>query len=72
MVSWFLGTKIWRHQAIRAALLDLQRSIPPRTRHPTISDFGCGAGRALRLLDIMFCPETVVGLDTLEKAGFSA
>ena len=61
--TWFLETKTWRHRVIRVALLDLQRLIPPRTRYPTILDFGCGAGRALRLLDIMFRPEIVIGLD---------
>jgi SAM-dependent methyltransferase len=61
--TWFVGTKVWRHQVIRYALLDLQRLLPPGHRFPVVVDFGCGAGRALRLLDIAFRPDRMIGVD---------
>jgi len=61
--TWFIATKVWRHQVIRAALLDLQRLLPPRPRYPVVLDLGCGAGRALRLLDILFRPDHAIGID---------
>src|SRR5438132_2257516 len=61
--TWFIGTKLWRHHVIRAALYDLRRLLPPGTRYPIIVDIGCGRGRALRLLDVLFRPEIVLGLD---------
>lgn len=60
--TWFLGTKIWRHHVVRAALLDLQRLAPSR-RYPVVIDVGCGSGQALRFLDILFRPDLIVGLD---------
>src|SRR5262245_39471452 len=61
--TWFLGTKLWRHHVVRAALLDLQRLLGPRGRFPVVVDVGCGGGRALRLLDILFRPDLLVGFD---------
>lgn len=61
--TWFIGTKLWRHHVIRAALTDLERLVPPGARYPVIVDIGCGRGMALRLLDIMFRPEMLIGLD---------
>ena len=61
--TWFLGTKVWRHHVVRAALLDFQRLLPPRVCFPTILDLGCGSGRAIRLLDIVFRPDVIVGVD---------
>jgi len=54
---------VWRHHVVRAALLDLQRLLPPRVRFPAILDLGCGSGRAVRLLDIVFRPDVIVGVD---------
>jgi SAM-dependent methyltransferase len=61
--TWFLGTKVCRHHVVRAALVDLQRLLPPRVVFPTILDLGCGSGRAIRLLDIVFRPDVIVGVD---------
>lgn len=61
--TWFIGTKLWRHHVIRATLADLQRLIPPRIHYPVVVDVGCGCGRALRLLDIVFRPEMLIGVD---------
>lgn len=61
--TWFLGTRVWRFQVVREALLDLQRLLPPRTRYGAVLDLGCGSGRALRLLDIAFRPDLLIGID---------
>lgn len=61
--KWFLGTNVWRHQVVRAAVEDLVQRAQPRVSVPILLDVGCGPGKAFRLLDILFRPAFVIGLD---------
>lgn len=61
---WFLTTHIWLEYVVHEALADLIRLLGGRPGiHATILDVGCGAGRALRLLDETFSPTVLVGID---------
>jgi SAM-dependent methyltransferase len=62
--AWLLSTDAWRRYVIQVALLDLIRLLGDRSRaYPSILDVGCGAGRALPLLDRLFKPGRLVGVD---------
>ena len=62
--SWLLSTHAWRRHVIQVALADLLRLLGDRSREfPTVLDLGCGTGRALPLLDRLFRPRLLVGVD---------
>ena len=61
---WFLGTGIWADYVLRRAVDDLEHLIPNRrASYPVIVDFGCGFGRALKMLNDRFHPQQLVGVD---------
>ena len=61
---WFIGTGIWANHVLKRALDDLERLIHNRrVSYPTIVDFGCGFGRALKMLNDRFHPGQLVGVD---------
>lgn len=61
---WFLTTEVWVKYVLAVALDDLVQLLGP-VYGPcsTVLDVGCGRGRALPLLERMFKPELLVGLD---------
>jgi SAM-dependent methyltransferase len=67
--TWLLSTNVWRRYVVQAALADLIRLLGDRPRaYPTILDIGCGTGRALPLLDRIFAPRLLIGVDPDPKA----
>lgn len=62
--TWLITTDVWVHYVLRVALLQLIRLLGGRSRsYAAILDAGCGAGKALPILDKVFAPATLVGLD---------
>ena len=75
--AWLLSTHAWRRHVIQVALADLLRLLGDRSRpYPTVLDVGCGTGRALPLLDRLFRPRLLVGVDpdsaAIERASHEA
>ncbi|ODN42761.1 class I SAM-dependent methyltransferase [Piscirickettsia litoralis] len=61
---WFLKTRTWRDQVLRAAIKQLEGLIPEKQpRYHTILDIGCGHGLSFRLLQRRFHPKKIIGLD---------
>ncbi len=62
--TWFIGTKLWRYHVVRPALDDLHRLVDGQAAsRRVVLDVGCGCGRALRLIDLTFRPDVLVGVD---------
>lgn len=62
--NWFLTTDVWSQHVLRVALDELVQLLGRRAgSYATILDVGCGHGRALPLLDEVFKPDLLVGLD---------
>jgi SAM-dependent methyltransferase len=62
--SWLLTTDAWRKHVIQVALLELIHLLRRRPQtYRSILDVGCGAGGALPLLDRLFAPMQLVGVD---------
>lgn len=61
---WFLGTDIWTNHVLKRAIQDLDRLIENRrASYPVIVDVGCGFGRSFRMLNDLFRPVRMVGID---------
>jgi ubiquinone/menaquinone biosynthesis C-methylase UbiE len=61
---WFIGTGIWANHVLKRALDDLERLIQNRRdSYPMIVDFGCGFGRALKMLNDRFHPGHLAAVD---------
>lgn len=61
---WFLGTDIWRRYVLEEALDSLMRLLSgqvPKGSH--VLDLGCGQGAALPLLDRLFDPGRLTGVE---------
>ena len=61
---WFLGTQTWTVHVLERALKDLQRLLPATYSCDTILDVGCGWGRSLGMLDRVFSPRRLIGIDS--------
>jgi SAM-dependent methyltransferase len=61
---WFLGTETWFQSVLKVAILDLNHLIGARSRsYPVIVDVGCGQGRSLRMLKIVFRAARLIGVE---------
>jgi ubiquinone/menaquinone biosynthesis C-methylase UbiE len=61
---WFIGTDIWANHVLKRAIEDLDRLISNRRpSYPVIADFGCGFGRAFKMLNDGFRPVQIMGID---------
>ncbi len=61
---WFLGTNVWSRYVVEVALNDMFALLPPEARHPRrIVDAGSGPGVSLPILDRLFSPESIIGMD---------
>ena len=61
---WFQGTDIWTRYVVSAALEELRQLMPESS--PTncvILDAGCGGGNAIPILERLFAPRQIIGID---------
>jgi ubiquinone/menaquinone biosynthesis C-methylase UbiE len=62
---WFLATETWEKHVLTRATNDLARLIVDRkTSYPVIVDIGCGSGRSFKLLNDLFRPSRMIGVDS--------
>jgi len=62
--NWLIGTDLWRRYVIQASLRELGRLLGGQSAvYASILDFGCGTGKALPLLDRIFRPDRLIGVD---------
>jgi ubiquinone/menaquinone biosynthesis C-methylase UbiE len=62
--KWFLRTETWKVHVLQRALADLIRLIPQPTRsYGVVVDVGCGWGGSLPMLQTLFHPEQLIGID---------
>jgi ubiquinone/menaquinone biosynthesis C-methylase UbiE len=60
----FLSSFVWRHHVLRVAINDLKRLCGEPVPHGgVLLDVGCGQGKSFRLLQDVFQPERIIGLD---------
>ncbi len=65
---WFLGTNVWSRYVVEVALNDMFKLLPPEARHPRhIVDAGSGPGVSLPILDRLYSPESITGMDINPK-----
>lgn len=59
----FLASRTWQRHVLRVAIEDLAWLAGALPHTDTLLDVGCGQGRSFRLLDRVFSPRRLVGLD---------
>ena len=72
--DWLVTSEMWAEHVVRAAVRDLAhlmgRAAPAC---PTIVDVGCGGGKALPILEEVFAPGELIGIDPdanmIDRAG---
>ena len=61
---WFLRSHTWQHHVLRVAINDLRglfsEALP---QAPVLLDAGCGQGKSFKLLQQVFAPSRLIGLD---------
>ena len=61
---WFQGTEIWTRYVVSAALEELRQLMPePAPTNSVILDAGCGGGNAIPILERLFAPRQIIGID---------
>ncbi len=61
---WFQGTDIWTRYVVSAALEELRQLMPePAPTNSVILDAGCGGGNAIPILERLFAPRQIIGID---------
>jgi ubiquinone/menaquinone biosynthesis C-methylase UbiE len=61
---WFLQSRVWQQHVLRVAIDDLKRLIDtPLPSAAVLLDAGCGQGKSFSLLQAVFAPAQLIGLD---------
>ena len=61
---WFLRSHTWQHHVLRVAINDLRSLFSePLPVAPVLLDAGCGQGKSFKLLQQVFAPSRLIGLD---------
>lgn len=62
--TWFINTDLWVKYVLGRAIRDLRALAGDRVPDaPVVLDLGCGRGRAIPVLDEVFAPRSIVGVD---------
>ena len=61
--TWFLGSGLWRRYVLPEAVVDLRVLLDDNIRTGRLLDIGCGQGHSFRLIDRLFRPDSVLGID---------
>ncbi len=62
--KWFLRTETWVQYVLEPAIEDLSKLAPlAKVPRPCIVDVGCGCGRSFEILNEVFQPHKMIGLD---------
>ena len=61
---WFLRSHTWQHRVLRVAINDLRSLFTePLPEAPVLLDAGCGQGKSFTLLQQVFAPARLIGVD---------
>lgn len=61
--TWFLGTEMWRRHVLPEAIVDLRVLLDDSVQTGRLLDIGCGQGYSFRLIDRLFRPDSLLGID---------
>jgi len=72
--NWLITSDMWAEHVVRAPVTDLVHLLGHAvTGYPAIVDVGCGGGKALPILEEVFSPDVLIGIDPdpemIERAG---